>query len=163
MREHLTEQEMSLACAGLELPLAAAAHLESCAGCRRRVAAFAEVASARRREQAAAEPDWVAQRTAILDRLGEAPVVTPFRRWQRARRIVLAAAAVLVLGVGLAVLVRRPAPAPHLTDRTVEQVLAEVNQTLASDAVPGFDALDPLVPDSGELEQVSSNNTSNAS
>ncbi len=160
MSRHLTETQISRLCAGLELPPSAAGHLDECAGCRRRMAVFAAAAAGRREEQAASEPDWAATRAAILTRLGEVPAVASVNRWRTVRRALLAAAAVLALGVGLAVLTARPAPPQRLTDRSVEQVFAEVNATLASDPVPGFEALDPLVPDTDDLVQISESNAS---
>lgn len=144
MNRHLDEQELAAAVAGLELEAAAREHLAACLACRQAVRATGGVIDARRRELAAGEPDWAAQRGAILARLPAVPAArSPWRRtWWRPA---LAAAAAVALAS--AALLLRPQPARPTDGRPpVEQILAEVDATLDGGEIPGFGPLGSLVP-----------------
>ncbi|NOZ79751.1 MAG: hypothetical protein GXP48_11350 [Acidobacteria bacterium] len=148
---HMTDDEIARAVAGLELDGEIQRHLDACLGCRRRVEALKAPLAARRREMLDAAPDWEAQREQILFRLDGPAAVVPRlhrRHWARA---LLAAAAVLIAALGLWLNAGRRSPATPRTDAQVERVLDQVNATLADDRVPGFEALDQLVPSPGEI------------
>lgn len=157
---HLTDEEIVQALAGLELDGEARRHLDTCLTCRRRIEALEAPVAARRDEMLQEAPDWEAQREQILSRLDQpaAPVVRLNRRhWVRT---LLAAAAVLIAGIGLWLHTSRHSPAMPRTDAQVERVLDQVNATLADDRVPGFEALDQLVPSPGEIAGLKSNQKS---
>jgi hypothetical protein len=161
MSRHLEELELSAAVAGLELEREAVDHLASCLSCRQRVRAALELIGERRAELEVNEPDWEAQRNAVLDRLPQGSVVTLRRStWWRP---LLAAAALLALAASALLLL--PRPAPQVADRQlpVEQILAEVDATLDGDAIPGFAPLSALVPgvdDDDELRSLFDNGAS---
>jgi|GEM_PF-768464 len=158
--KHLTDDEVTRVIAGLGVVPEAERHLESCVVCRRQVNALAAPIAERRQAQSAEMPDWEAQLDGILARL-DAPAATVVRlRRPFWRRTLLAAAAVLVAAVGLWLNVGRKAPATVTTDIHVEQILDQVNATLADDSVPGFEALDSLVPSPGEMAALGSGTTS---
>jgi hypothetical protein len=146
--------------ADLPLDPPAESHLESCLACRRRIAAGRELLVLRRGQTRAAEPDWEAQRRAILERLPASPAavvaLAPRRRWR-----MVAAAAAVVAAVGLGVVTHRGSapPAPD-GEVPVEQILAEVEATLDGPRYPGFEPLESIVPETDELEAVYTNGTS---
>lgn len=148
---HMTDDEIALAVAGLELDGEIQRHLDACLGCRRRIEALKAPIVARHAEMLGEAPEWEAQREQILSRLDEpaATIVRLHRRhWARA---LLAAAAVLIAAFGLWLHAGRRSPATPRTDAQVERVLDQVNATLANDTVPGFEALDQLIPSPGEI------------
>jgi len=152
MNTHLEDDEITLAVAGLELAPAAEGHLSSCLSCRRRVEAVRELIDERRRLLAADAPDWQRQRQEILLRLPPAALDRPHRgrHWLRP---LLAAAAVLLVAIGVRILwaPAPPAPPPAAAELPVEEILAEVNAILDDESLPGFESIDPGVDDPGSL------------
>jgi hypothetical protein len=144
MTSHLDEREISAAVAGLELAGPAAAHLESCLECRRRVADPAQLIGRRRAEQAAGEPDWEAARAAVLARLPGVESERAASRRLRWWRPLAAAAAVVAIAVAVGLLAPgRTAVDPTENEIPVEEILAEVDALLADDSIPGFELIDP--------------------
>jgi anti-sigma factor RsiW len=157
MTQHLEDHEVDAAVAGLGLDKAARDHLDHCIECRRKVAAIEELIDARRGEMTGQEPDWEAQREAVLDRLPHAAPSAPVPRrgWWRPA---LAVAAVTVMAVGVGLLSPRGVELPSdLSDAAVEEILAEVEAVLADDSIPGFELIDPGYDD---LESYLTNGTS---
>lgn len=146
MTIHLKPEEIEAAIAGLEIDDEARKHLESCVLCRTEVTEFEELIGMRRAEMATREPDWTLQADEIMSRI---PVVTtavsrPRPGWMRP---VLALAAVLVVAVGIGIL-RMEAPVePPVNDVTVDEILAEMNELLSDDSIPGFELIDPETDD----------------
>lgn len=155
MTTHLTSHEIAAAVAGLELAPRAREHLASCLGCRAEVTDLERLIDLRRAEMAAGQPDWETQARRVMDRLPVGAGGGRARpRWWRAA---LAAAAVLVVAVGVGVLHRwRPAAQP-VAAPSVEEILAEMDELLADDTIPGFEAIDPGVE---ELETLIDNGAS---
>lgn len=147
MTRHLDDDEIAIALAGDELKPPAAGHLESCLACRREVEALSEMLADRRRNLATGAPDWDLQRGEILSRLTRLTSAASSRGRARARwfRPLLAAAAVIALAVGLRVAWLPSAPADRLphSELEVEEILAEVDEVLADDSLPGFEPIDP--------------------
>ena len=140
---HLDNHQLATAIAGLELEAGVEEHLTSCMSCRRQVQETRELIARRRELLADNEPDWQRQRHEILLRL---PAISAPRRKRSSRwlRPMLAAAAILLVVVGLG-LMRRHAPnggqkAPEVA---VEQILADVDAVLDDDTIPGFESIDP--------------------
>jgi len=160
MNRHVTDHELSEVVAGLEIDPRVEEHLASCVACRRRVEELVEILALRRAGLEAEAPDWEAQRRRILAQI-ESPqaVVVPLRR-TRWWRPVLAAAAALVAAVGLWLGVARRQPAQVVRTLPVERILSEVDATLADNQVPGFEALDSIVPTNDEMETLISNGAS---
>lgn len=160
MSTHLEERDLARAAAELPLDPAAESHLASCLACRRRVAGSRELLAVRRRQSRSGEPDWEAQRRAILGRL-EAPgaevvALAPRRRWRA-----LAAAAGIAAAIGLGLVTHRGSLTPGTeSELPVEQILAEVEATLDGPRYPGFEPLESIVPGADELEAAYSNGTS---
>ncbi len=160
MNRHLTDDEVTRLVAGIDAGPEAAAHLASCVACRRRVEALTAPIAGRRAQLEAGAPDWDAQREAILGRLEPAPAPVVRLNRHRWRRAVLAAAAALVAALGLWLNVgHRAAPTPG-RELHVEQILNEVDTTLADESVPGFEALDQLVPSPAQISAMSANGRS---
>jgi len=157
MSAHLNERDLDTVVAGLGLSREAEEHLADCLVCRRRVAKTGDLIEARRRSILAGAPVWESQRSAILARLDESAVV-PVGRQKRWLRPMLAAAAVLLAtGIGLH---RMPGGGVEQAEVPVEQILAQVDATLAAEMVPGFEGLDPIVPDMDEIRELFSNGAS---
>jgi hypothetical protein len=126
MTTHLTDDEFAAAVAGLEIASQATEHLSSCVSCRQGAAELQRFVAERLDGIAAGAPDWQEQRHAVMARLVDKPAAryAPARRWLRP---FLAAAAVLVVAVGVGLLMPPGAAAPPATDDlAVEQILAEV-------------------------------------
>jgi hypothetical protein len=144
MTDHLDEQEISAAVAGLSLAGAAAAHLSSCLDCRRQVVELELLIGCRRAEQTTGELDWEAARAAVLARLPAAenePFEARRLRWWRP---LAAAAAVVVAAVAVGLLApERVAVDPSESEMPVEEILAEVDAVLEDDSIPGFELIDP--------------------
>jgi hypothetical protein len=158
MTTHLDDHDLSRAMAGLPLAGAAAAHLAQCLTCRRRVEHFGERLDGLRAARLGEEPDWESQRRAVLERLPPGAPVVALAPRKRVR--LLAAAALILAALGLAALQlgrRTPQPAAQVP---VEQILAEVDATLSGPIYPGFEALEPIVPDADELQAATTNPTS---
>ncbi len=136
---HLDEDELAAAVAGLELEKTAGEHLAGCLECHRRAEGVRAIIDARRAEVMAGAPDWEAQRAAVVARLGEVPQRRSARRWQRPA---LAAAAVIVMAVGVALL-QLPGGNGSDQELPVEEILAEADALLASESIPGFEIIDP--------------------
>jgi hypothetical protein len=146
MKSHMTSEEISAAVAGLDLEPDARQHFESCVACRAAAADLEQLLDARRAELHAAEPDWGVQAQQIMARL-PATAAGSSRRPSPWMRPVLALAAILVVAVGLAILrsngpVERPVVEP-----TVEEILAEMDELLSDDGIPGFEIIDPWIDD----------------
>ena len=157
MTRHLEDHEIDAAVAGIGPDEAVRDHLARCAECRRKVAAMEELIDARRAEIARQEPDWEAQREAVLARLPNAAVSAPVRRrwWLRP---VSAVAAVAAMAVAVGLLVPRGGELPsELSDAAVEEILAEMDALLEDDSIPGFELIDPGYED---LESYLANGTS---
>lgn len=153
MSRHLNEEQIAAAVAGFDLEPDITEHLRGCVSCRAAVEQMERLLEARRAIQTEEQPDWLAQRESILGALGID------RRRNRAIHW-LAVAAAVVVAAGIGVVVQRDEGAPQPTAVPVEQVLAEVDQTLNSESIPGFEALDPLVPGPRDLEGLNTNGTS---
>lgn len=160
MNTHVTDSELSEAVAGVSVDPRIEEHLGSCVACRRRLDEVREILALRRADLEAGAPDWEAQRQRILAQI-ESPraVVVPLRRG-RWWRPALAAAASLIAAAGLWIGVARHRPAQTAGTLAVEQILSEVDATLADNEVPGFEALDSIVPTSDEIESLISNGAS---
>jgi anti-sigma factor RsiW len=151
MNTHLDDHDVTSAVAGLDLDPEAREHLARCAACRQQVASMRDLVDERARLLRAEAPDWKRQQEQVLRRLtppGRAPTVHAHRL-----RPLLAAAAAVVLAVTLTLLWtprQRPstAAAPELP---VEEILAQVDATLADDSLPGFEAIDPGLDDPADL------------
>jgi len=157
MNRHLDDHAITAAVAGLELETWAEEHLASCLSCRQQVRSMQELFDERREHLMAEAPDWERQRQEVMGRL-PAPVVRSLQR-PRWMRPMLAAAAVILVVVGLSVL-RRPFSQNegHAgSELAVEQILAEVNAALADDTIPGFEPIDFGV---GDLESIVNNGAS---
>ena len=147
MTTHLTDDEVTAAVAGLVGSQEAAEHLSSCVRCRQEVAEMQRLIIDRRRGMEAEFPDWQRQRRDVMARLGDQSTVrrAPARRWLRP---FLAAAAALVVAVGVSLLMPHGATTPPAADDlAVEQILAEVDAVLADDSLPGFESIDLGVDD----------------
>ena len=160
MNRHLNDQEMAAAVAGMDLDAEATKHIASCLACHASVMEMRDLLASRRAQLSSPEPDWQAQRERILDRLDHFGAVRTVRphRWRAA---LLAAAATVLLAIGIASLVPPPDQVVHVgaEDLQVEQVLAEVDALLADDSIPGLWPADP-VSDTEELEALIGNPTS---
>jgi hypothetical protein len=142
MRDHLTTDEIAAAVAGLEVDDAVKEHLAECVACRSEVGDTESLFAARRAAVLADEPDWEAQAARIMDRLPVEPPASG-RRSTRWLRPVLAVAAAVVVAVGLGVLrPDGPGDVPR-DDLPLEEILAEMDELLADDSIPGFEIIDP--------------------
>ncbi len=146
MTIHLRPEEIEAAIAGLEIDDEARKHLESCVLCHAEAAEFEELMEVRRAEMAEEEPDWEAAKAEVMARLpGEGGTVsTRGSRWSRP---VLALAAALVMAVGIGALLPRGPAAPPVDDVAVEEILAEMDELLSDDSIPGFEIIDPEMND----------------
>ena len=157
MNRHLNDEDLAAAVAGIEVGADVTDHLASCLHCRASVTEMRDLLASRRAQLVSPEPDWQVQQEQILERVAEVGARPPGapRRWRAA---VLAAAAAVLLAVGIASLT--PSPERSLGagahDLQVEQVLAEVDALLADEAIPGLWPADPL-SDTEELEALFSN------
>jgi hypothetical protein len=146
MTKHLTSEEIAAVIAGLELGDDVRRHLESCLTCRAEAAGLGELIEARRAEIVAEEPDWQASAERIMARLpADGPqTVTRRPRWMRP---VLALAATVVIAIGVGVLWPGGPAEPPANDLAVEDILAEMDELLSDDRIPGFEAIDPGADD----------------
>ena len=140
MNGHLTDEQFAAAVAGLELENTVRQHLGSCIGCRSSVAEMGRLIDARRAQMEAEEPDWQAQRERVAGSLDPRTTVPRRPRW---RAPALAAAAMILIAVGLG-LVQFPGSTNTPVDEiAVEDILAEAETLLADDSIPGFEIIDP--------------------
>jgi len=146
MKNHLTSDEITAAVAGLELETAVRDHLASCVVCRAGVADLELLIAARREEMLTDEPDWADQTRRIMARLPSDGGSDGRRRswWLRP---VLAVAAALVIAVGLGLLRPSGSVSPATDSPSVEEILAEMDELLADDSIPGFEIIDPEMDD----------------
>jgi hypothetical protein len=155
MSKHLEQDEIAASVAGLEIAGSAAEHLDSCVACRRQVQSVTDLIALGKEHACSGMPDWQEQRRQILARLPRRPPVVHARFGVRP---MLAAAAALVLAIGLGVLrhgsIETQPPAMEKTV-SVEQVLAEADALLADESIPGFELIDP------GLEELLQNHGSN--
>jgi predicted anti-sigma-YlaC factor YlaD len=142
MTRHPTPDELSRAAAGLDLEPAVRSHLVDCVACRAETRRLEPLLDARRREMWTDEPDWDEQHRQIMSRL-PSTAATAAARQGRWRRPLLAAAALVAMGVGLAVLVPDRRLEPPGADVAVEEILGEMDDLLADDSIPGFEIIDP--------------------
>jgi len=146
MTKHLTSDEIAAAVAGLELEPSVGNHLESCVVCRAEAAVLKDLITARRDEIQADAPDWAAQAAEIMDRL---PTDAEAGRQRRPKwfRPALAVAAALVMAVGLWILRLESPVGPPTDELAVEEILAEMDELLSDDSIPGFEIIDPEMDD----------------
>ena len=151
MNTHLSVDDFANAVADLEISPEATEHLASCVSCRQQVAVLQRSIADRRGRMEAESPDWQRQRQDVMARLADAPMAASptARRWLRP---VLAAAAVLIVAVGLRLSLSPAVVAPPVnSDLPIEQILAEVDAALADDSLPGFESIDPGVDDPASI------------
>ena len=146
MMKHLTTEEIAAVIAGLEIGDEQRRHLSSCVTCRAEAAGFDGLVEARRRDLAATEPDWEASAAAVMDRLPSPNRGGTVRR-PRWLRPALAAAAALIVAIGIGVLRPGGTVAPVGDEVAVEEILAEMDELLGDDGIPGFEAIDPWSED----------------
>lgn len=139
MSEHLTDEQMAAAVAELPLEEAPRQHLAGCVSCKGQLAEMRRLIQERRLDMVADAPNWETQREEILGRLGETARSKTRRRWMRP---VLAAAAVVAMAVGVAVL-QRPSGVGPEPEIAIEEILAEADELLGDDSIPGFELIDP--------------------
>ena len=146
MTTHLNPDQIDAAIAGLEIDDEGLKHLESCAQCRTEVAEFGRLIESRRGELAADEPDWALQAEEIMDRL---PIEAAASRRARSRwrRPVLAVAATVIIAVGIGVLRWDRTVEPPVAEVAVDEILAEMDELLSDDTIPGFEIIDPETDD----------------
>jgi hypothetical protein len=148
MTRHLTRDEITAVIAGLPIGDAANEHLESCVACRSQLTGFADIVSARRATMTADEPEWETAAAAVMARLPEPDAAAGGSRRPRWLRPVLALAAAIVVAVAVGVLMPdRQAVQPQPEDIAVEEILAEMDELLSDDRIPGFEAIDPGLDD----------------
>ncbi len=145
MNTHLNDEQIGRVVAGLAIEAEAADHLETCLACRRQVEELDTLLAARRDAMEEEAPDWETHLRSVMTAL-------PARDTRRNRlwRPLVAAAAAAAAALGLVVL----SPHTHRQVRpqiAVEQVLSDVDATLAGDPLSGFAPLEELVPDAQEL------------
>jgi hypothetical protein len=143
MTHHLDDREMAKALAGEALDPPLTEHLESCVSCRREVERLSGLVADRRQQQEAQAPDWDRQRDGIMARLPSSQSAQ--RRRPVWLRPLMAAAAALVVAAGLRIawMPSAPVEVPLQSDLEVEEILAEVDEVLADDSLPGFESIDP--------------------
>jgi len=146
MTTHLRPDQIDAAIAGLEIDAEGQKHLESCVQCRTEAAEFGQLIEARREELAADEPDWALQTEEVMGRL---PIDVkasgrPRRGWMRPA---LAVAAAVVIAVGIGVLRWDRPVEPPVAEVGVEEILAEMDELLSDDSIPGFEIIDPETDD----------------
>jgi hypothetical protein len=145
MNTHLNDEQIGRVVAGLAIGAEAADHLETCLACRRQVEELETLLAARRGVMEEEAPEWEAQLRSVMAAL-PAQGTRKTRLWRPLATAAAAAAAAL----GLVIL----SPHTHRQDRpqiSVEQVLNDVDATLAGDPLSGFAPLEELVPDAQEL------------
>ena len=146
MTTHLNPDQIDAAIAGLEIDADGQKHLESCVQCRTEVAELVRLIESRREELAADEPDWALQTEEIMARL---PIDVeasgrPRPRWLRPA---LAVAATVVIAVGIGVLRWDRRVQPPVAEVAVVEILAEMDELLSDDSIPGFEIIDPETDD----------------
>lgn len=146
MKNHLTSEEIAAAVAGLELELEARDHLVGCVVCRAEVADFEGLIAARREAVLTEEPDWDDRAERIMARLPSDAGIGG-RRQSKWLRPMLAIAAALVIAVGLGLLRPSGSVDPSTGSPSVEEILAEMDELLADDSIPGFEIIDPWIDD----------------
>jgi len=142
MNTHLTDEDFAAAVAGHGVSSQASEHLSSCVSCRQQVAEMQRSIAGRRQAMEAEFPGWQHQRQNVMARLADASQTDrpTARRWLRP---VLAAAAALVVAVGIRLAMPPEHTAPPVTNNLpIEQILAEVDAMLADDSLPGFESID---------------------
>jgi hypothetical protein len=143
---HLDDAAFERLLVGRPVSLEDRQHLDHCLACRRELEVVRHALSEEREELVHDKPDWNAQRRAILDRIPASSVIPMPRPPRRARHLMAAAATLLVaLGVGWLV---RPggeiAPQSAAEPVPVEEILATTDTLLADDDIPGFGLIDPF-------------------
>lgn len=146
MNNHLTTEEIAAVSAGLELEAPISEHLENCVVCRTKATEFRDLIGLRREEMLIHAPDWDDQAKRVMNRLTVQAVARPRRR-SRWFRPVLAVAAALVVAVGLGILRTDRPVEPVAGQPSVEEILAEMDELLSDDRIPGFEIIDPEMDD----------------
>ncbi len=146
MSKHLSSEEIAAVVAGLEIEVPSTEHLESCVACRAEAADLEDLISVRREEMLGHAPDWDNQMRRVMDRLPAHPGAD-LRRRPRWLRPVLAVAAALIVAVGIGLLRPDRPVAPPVGEPSVEEILAEMDELLADDSIPGFEIIDPEIDD----------------
>ena len=148
MNTHLTDEDLAAAVAGHGVSSQAAKHLSSCMSCRQEVAELQQSIAERRQGMDGRGSGLAAAASGGHGASGgsnDGPSRLAARRWLRP---FLAAAAVLVVAVGVGLLMPHGAATPSATDDlAIEQILAEVDAVLADDSLPGFESIDLGVDD----------------
>jgi anti-sigma factor RsiW len=146
MTTHLRTDQIDAAVAGLEIDAEGRKHLATCVQCRTEAAEFGRLIESRREQLAADEPDWAAQTEKIMGRIpGEVEAMD--RRRPGWMRPVLAVAAVVVMAVGIGVLRWDRPVEPPVDEVAVDEILAEMDELLSDDSIPGFEIIDPETDD----------------
>ncbi len=143
MNRHLDDEQIAGAVAGAELAPDMRGHLDSCLDCRHKVATMEKLIRLRRHSMAVGEPDWEAQRAAVLHRLPERQAVQHKQPKSWLRPLLAAAAALIVVAVVGLLRPEHTEIASNGADISVEEILAEVDELLADDSIPGFEVIDP--------------------
>jgi hypothetical protein len=139
MRGHLRDDEMAQALAGVDLGDETREHLAVCLACRAELAHLEALVAGGRHGAADGEPDWGAMAAGVMDRLDGAPQRRPSPRWRRAA---LAVAAALLIAIAVGVLRPDRTTVPPAAP-SIEDILAEMDELLADDRIPGFEVIDP--------------------
>jgi hypothetical protein len=138
MNDHLTDGQIAAEVAGLDLGADERRHLSYCLACRASVEEMRRLIETRRLQLTAGEPDWQAQRQAVVAAVDGAPSGRSRRWWAPA----LAAAAAVVVAAVVA-LEQQPGDGGSRREIAVEEVLAEADTLLNNDSIPGFELIDP--------------------
>jgi anti-sigma factor RsiW len=139
MSEHLNEEQMAAAVAELPLEEAAQEHLANCVSCKGQLTEMRQLIEERRLEMAAGSPNWETLQERVFARIGETAAPRPRRRWLRGA---LAAAAAIAIAVGVGLL-QRPGEVEPESEIAIEEILAEAEELLGNDSIPGFELIDP--------------------
>jgi hypothetical protein len=159
MKGHLEEATLTSLVAGLEVDESALAHLGECLYCRRRIDQVRDAIEGRQREIEEEAPDWETLSRSILAELPASVGKTRvwgLRRWY-ANVAAVAAAVMLALTAGLFM---GGDPVIETEEIPVEQILAEVDDLLAGEELPGFEGLTEMVPDNEEMAEYFENGSS---
>ncbi len=150
MNRHLDEETLTALVAELDVGDEEREHLQGCVFCRRRIDKIRGPLESRRREIEAEAPDWDEHKGRIMADVLAATgrqLRPPAKLWMRSA-LALAACVVIAVTVGI---FTQENPAITQDEIPIEQILAEVDDLLAGDDLPGFEALAEMVPNTEEL------------
>jgi hypothetical protein len=159
MKGHLDEQTLTTIVAGLDFDDLARAHLSECVFCRRRIDQVRDAIESRQREIEDEAPDWEALSQSIMSEIpapGREDRSWRGRRWY-ARVAAVAAGLTFAVTAGLYM---SGDPGIDGEEIPVEQILAEVDDLLAGEELPGFESMAEMVPSSEELAEYFENGSS---